>query len=244
MNFSADVSVYSNMSDETVTSLFYNSTDHDIEPNGNFNVVALWLWKICPPIILLFGTFGNVMIIVIHSRQGAVMSALSVYFIALAVSDLTLLYATIFISWVYYFFRINLGILHGVVCKSYIWITYVAGILSAWILVAMTVQRAICVIWPHRANVLCSARKSKISVFGITLLTIILHAHLPYGFDIVDGGNTTATLCTISSSDYNTFFVMVWTWVDLFIFSLLPWFCLIISNSFFGMETENCYPRS
>ena len=159
MNFSADVSVYSNMSDETVTSLFYNSTDHDREPNGNFNVVAVWLLKICPPIILLFGKFGNVMIIVIHSRQGAVMSALSVYFIALAVSDLTLLYVNVFISWVYYFFKINLGILHGVVCKLYIWITYVAGILSAWILVAMTVQRAICVIWPHRANVLCPARK-------------------------------------------------------------------------------------
>ena len=53
--------------------------------------------KIIYPFLVLFGTFGNVMIIVIHKRTALTLS-MSVFFLTLAASDLMLLCANCFIT--------------------------------------------------------------------------------------------------------------------------------------------------
>ena len=252
-----------------------------------YNFFTLF-WQVVPPFILLLGIFGNVMIVVI-CRSTEVMSSMSLYFVTLACSDLLSLIVNVVNHWVYYAFDTDLLSLHSLVCKLVIWLSYVTGVLSAWILVAMTVQRAVCVLWPHRANILCSTRNSKVIALSITLFIAVLHCHLLYGLDVVafhdgthttddtavsfsTGGthfttNTTATVndgtyttsntattfdksvYTITSTagtsnggtytsavcvlvrDYVEFYFSLWSWVDLLIFSALPWLCLVVSNS-------------
>ena len=74
-------------------------------------------------------------------------------------------------------------------------------------------------------------KKSKLLVAGIVLFTIPLHAHLPYGHDITEDICSGAIFCGYRLKEYHAFMVMVWTWVDLLLFSSLPGVCLIISNS-------------
>ena len=45
------------------------------------------------------------------------------------------------------------------VCKVNVCLMYISGVTSAWILVAMTAQRAASVLWPRCVNVVCSLRK-------------------------------------------------------------------------------------
>ena len=141
-------------------------------------------WQAFPPFIFVFGTFGNVMTIVICRRR-EVASSMSVFFVTLAGSDLLSLNIHAIGQWIYYVFDVEVISLHSVVCKLTIWAGYVTGVLSAWILVAMTAQRTVCVLWPHRANILCSARNSKVIALSMTLFLAVLHCHLLYGLDVM-----------------------------------------------------------
>ena len=177
--------------------------------------------------LLVFGTFGNVMTVIIH-KSTAQTSPLSVFFIGLALSDLALLYSNCFPSWVYYTFHINIFQISKVPCKLLTFFTYVSGVLSAWTLVAMTAQRAVCVLLPHRSNVLCSVGKSKAIVMSMSLFIAGVHAHLLYGFDLEVENDVQK--CSLLPH-YASFFHSVWTWVDMLIFCVLPWLCLAICNS-------------
>ena len=263
-----------------VTTAGMSTADEDVPFVVFFNVFALF-WQLVASFVLVSGLFGNAMIIVICARAD-VMSSMSVYFVILAGSDLLSLCVNAFNQWVYYAFDIDFMSLHTLACRVVGWLAYVCGVLSTWILVAMTAQRAVCVLWPHRANILCSARNSKAIALSMTLFIAVIHCHLLYGLRVViftDEMNSTAmnfndsthsinsTVMTfndskhtnsksdvsvkhsttgtaiISRSDTKTasgcaiargyveFYFSVWSWVDLFIFSLLPWLCLVVSNS-------------
>ena len=183
--------------------------------------------KITYPFLLLFGIFGNVMIIVIHKRT-ALTSSMSVFFITLAVSDVVLLCVTCFKAWIQFTFGFNLTAQNDALCKLILFLLYVSGVLSAWTLVAMTAQRAVCVLWPHRANVLCTVGKSKAIVVLMVLFITIIHTHIIYGMRI--GMRDGRTKCLLHR-DYAPFFREIWSWADVLIFSLLPWLCLAVSNS-------------
>ena len=252
----------------------YMSRTEDEIPTRRLDTFFALFWQVAAPFILLFGIFGNAIIIVICTRT-KVMSSMSVYFVTLAVSDWLSLIVNTVGQWIYYTFNTDLAFLHTIACKLIIWFVYASGVLSAWILVAMTVQRAVCVLWPHRADILCSTRNSKAITLSMTLFIAVLHCHLLYGFHVVtlnrgtqtnnttavlfsdsahttdstvatfNGGTNNTTTNTAASfsydmqadtvcglgTEYVEFFFSVWSWVDLLIFSVLPWLCLVVSNS-------------
>ena len=183
--------------------------------------------KIIWPFLILFGTFGNVMIIVIHKRT-ALTSSVSVFFLTLAASDLMAIFVTCLKAWIYLVFHFDLSAQNDALCKLVYFILYVSGVLSAWTLVAMTAQRAVCVLLPHRANILCTVGKSKAIVALMVLFIAAIHTHLLYG--LVIGMQKGHGSCVMLKA-YESFIFEIWTWVDMFIFSLLPWLCLAVSNS-------------
>ena len=284
-----------------VTVAKMDRTDDEVSFQVHFNVLPIF-WQTVPFFIFLFGIVGNIMTIVICIRADVVLS-MSLFLITLAVSDLLSLIVNAVNQWLYYTFDMDVITLHPVLCKMIGWLMYVSGVLSAWIVVAMTAQRAVCVLWPHRADILCSARNSKAIALSMTLFIAVLHCHLLYGLDVVvishdthktssvavtfgdithstnkttmtfSGGtysttstvvrfggithplidntgaipkdaahtskNTGATFnsdthrdaACVVSREYQEFYFSVWSWVDLLIFSLLPWLCLVVSNS-------------
>ena len=153
---------------------------------------------------------------------------MSVFFLTLAASDLVLIYITCFKSWIRFTFGFDIYTVHDALCKLGLFLIYVSGVLSAWTLVAMTVQRAVCVLFPHRANVLCTVGKSKAIVVLMVLFLAAIHTHLLYGVHV--GMQDGLSRC-VFDTDYTSFFQEIWTWVDMHIFSLLPWLCLAVSNS-------------
>ena len=183
-----------------------STTDEDVPFWMVSNLFSLF-WQIVAPLILVSGLFGNVMIIVI-CRRANVMSSLSVYFVALAGSELMSLGVDAFTQWVYRAFYINLLSLHTIACKVIGWLVYVSGSLTIWILVAMTAQRAVCVLWPHRASNRCSARNSQVIALSMSLLMAVLHCHLLYGLNVVifsnDNDEMNNVAATFNDSTHST----------------------------------------
>ena len=126
--------------------------------------VAMTLWKVCPPVILLLGTFGNCMtLVILHTMpRGGSSGSMSLFFAALAVSDLALLYTGLLRQWLYRTVTLDVRELHNVICKIHVFVVYLSTMTSAWFLVAMTMQRVVSVLLPHRVGLLSTRRKAQV----------------------------------------------------------------------------------
>ena len=174
--------------------------------------------KIAYPFLILLGTFGNVMIIVIHKRT-SLTSSMSVFFLTLAASDLMSLCVTCCKVWIRIVFHFNISAQNGTLCKLVLFLLYVSGVLSAWTLVAMTAQRAVCVLFPHRANVLCTVGKSKAIAVSMVLFIAGIHTHLLYGLKI--STRTGRKMCVLLTA-YKSFFFRYGAGLICYVFLSFP----------------------
>ncbi|KAL8601715.1 hypothetical protein ACOMHN_033891 [Nucella lapillus] len=107
------------------------------------NVVTHVLWQTVPPVLLVLGCFGNVMTVVVMRamRSSKSIACLSLYFTALAVSDLFLLISSVLWYWPEMAFDTPLSYFNSFVCSFFNFVCYASSMTSAWFLVAMTCQR-------------------------------------------------------------------------------------------------------
>ncbi|KAL8598226.1 hypothetical protein ACOMHN_035176 [Nucella lapillus] len=166
---------------------------------------------------------------VLGLRSGTSSSAL-VYFRALAVSDLILLYTGLLRNWMNYMFQVDIRDMYSAVCKIHIFLVYVTRLTSAWFLVMMTTQRAISVVWPHKMTQLHSQKSASISVAVIVVITILLNVHQLYGYDLRYYPDYGQYYCDYLGPDYEHFARGYWPWVDMCLSSLLPFALLSTSN--------------
>ncbi|XP_076442749.1 cysteinyl leukotriene receptor 1-like [Babylonia areolata] len=183
----------------------------------------------CPPVLLLFGTFGNVTAIFILRRMKMKRSAMPVYLTALAVSDTSLLYTGLLRYWILNVFQLDVRTVHPAVCKMHTWLVYSLISISAWILSFLTVERTVSVWWPHRVSLLCTRTKATVIIVGIVFTSLAVNSHFLYGLDLVTVNGT--CMCFPPSQSYLQFFDTVWSWVDLTLASLIPFTVLLVGNS-------------
>ena len=192
---------------------------------------ALGLIYYVIPIIVILGTFGNVMTIVIMRKTATGDSVTNVFFTALAVTDLISLYGTAFPFWMNDTFHLNFSTVSSAACKTYTWVATGSGTIGAWILVLLTIHRATAVVWPHRVNVLCTRGKAWLAIGVITVFLAALYSHYIYGYDLLLGNNSTGPECYYVSAEYLHFVDSVFTYIELLIFCVVPFSCLALSNS-------------
>ena len=208
------------------------------------------LRRVYLPVVIVAGTFGNVVVVVIQRRLPASQkSSMSVYFTALAVSDTTALWTAWF--WVLQTFGIGLhtdyhsdvaGYVPGALCKMIVWTTYSFGQTSAWVLVSMTVHRALSIVWPHRTKgLLTKSNARKVVVFVYAFCTLS-NAHILYGHSLErpgkeeeeeeeGGGQRAECFFSFVSESYGAFFGQVWVWEDIVVAVVLPFAFLLVTNS-------------
>ena len=232
----------------TVTPTIFTSPNDVIGPGGDQEIIELipvikkgldggWAGIISTTIILLFGTFGNVMTVIILRRLRSGWSAMNVYLNALALSDTAMLYCVALPTWARKVLDYDVYASHVVICKLAVWGMNLASISSAWLLVALTAQRAASVVWPHRVNVICTRQKSIVIIIIIIAVACgVLQSHMFYGFGLVKTENGTTERCTFSSTAYQEFYARVWIKVNMILYSLLPCLCLVVSNVILGWK--------
>ena len=187
--------------------------------------VMKWvLWPLC----ILLGVFGNVMTMAIIHRFKAKRSSLDPYFMALAMADLCILITTPFVQWVILAAGFSISSQHDAICKLHVFIMNASSGISAWIVVVMTTQRALSVVWPHRVNALCTQSRSWKMILVIVVLFCLICSHMLYGYVVL---RLPRPRCGIPYSGYESFIRNVWPKADMFIFSVVPFVCLFISNS-------------
>ncbi|KAL8582224.1 hypothetical protein ACOMHN_036981 [Nucella lapillus] len=202
-----------------------NTTDATSYPEYQ---AAMLLWAIWPPCILLLGGFGNIATICVMRRIRDHNSSQHVILMSLAVSDFFFLYVGALRVWLKYYILVDIYGWHPAVCKLYAWVIYSSNATSAWLLTCVTVQRTMAVKWPHKIKMVCTVRRTWIAVAAVVISVCTLQSHWLVGMEFSGGW------CIFMSADYLQF-VLLWSWVDTCLSSLLPSICLLVCDIFLSL---------
>lgn len=207
---------------------------HDITLYTEY-VIGMKLWKYIPPFLLLFGTTGNILSIIVLRRKNLKRSVCTIYFVALAVSDLLVLYTGLLRQWMFMTFDIDIRHIGNTFCKIHTWILYFSLDFSAWIQVAVTIER-LCAVWyPVSGKYKCSRHTAVVSLVAIACCLLAINSLIVYGIgDYVEiiNGTESITKCTYMSKSYKKFFTSTWPWIHLIVFFLFP-FCILFTGNLF-----------
>lgn len=208
-------------------------SDIDYETYSDFTT-SVYIWNIFPPILIFFGTIGNVLSIIVLRRPKIRKSVCSIYFIALSVSDLLVLYTGLLRQWIHKTFDVDIRHMGSAGCKIHTWLVYFFLDFSSWILVAVTVERVLLVWFPRKATVKCTKNLAKLSLFVIGTCLLLVNSHILYGrgLDVTNtnGSSVVDYTCSFISDHYEDFWTSTWPSVDLTIFCGGPFCFLLIGN--------------
>lgn len=194
---------------------------------------GVYTWQIVSPILIILGTIGNALSIIILLRPRFRKWSSTVYLVGLSVADLAVLYIGLLRQWVKYSFGKDIRSVSTVLCKTHWWLLYTTTDVSVWILTAITVERLLGTACPYKSKVMCTPTRAKVVIAVISICALTINSHLIYGVghDYNAVGNGTDDLyCVPLTDSYKHFFYKIWTWVDLCKFSLVPFLVLSTGN--------------
>ena len=189
------------------------------------------LFDIVLPILLVLGTVGNVLSIIVLSRPSMKKSVSTTFLLGLSVADLMVLYVCLLRDWMRYI----IGDIRNVsswTCKISFWLQYAFLDFSIWILTSLTVERLISTLRPFANKIICKKWHAKRIILYLLVVDLIVHCHFLFGMELRqehrDGIYVYA--CGPVSDGYEQFFKYAWHYIDLALFSLIPFFILLVSN--------------
>ena len=194
---------------------------------------GLLIWKVVPPILILLGTIGNILSIVVLTRKSIKVSTTALYLTFLAFSDLLVLYTGLLRQWIIHLFKYDVRHVSEAACKIHIWLVYTSLDFSAWILIAVTLERVISAWCPHSAKAKCSRKYATALLITILIFLLGLNSHLLYGMvnkGSVDEDDTGTQKCSEIDKKYANFFNLTWPWIDLCVFCLIPFSVIVVGN--------------
>ena len=129
--------------------------------------------------------------------------------------------------------RDNHDVVMDALCRIRVWISYAFSQISAWILVSMTIHRAVSIVWPQGTTKLLKRCSAGTIVAFIVAVCTLSNAHILYGHSLVAANKGQTAFCFFSyvSERYGQFFNSVWVLEDMAVAVFLPFACLLASNT-------------
>ena len=193
-------------------------------------MVADFLFLYISPVIILFGTAGNILSLVVLQSRHYKSSPTSIALSALALADIGVLNTGLLRHW----FRSVSGtdIRHSgdIFCKIHMGLTYLTQVLSGNFLALTTIERVVSVWFPLRVREWITKKRMLIAVVMVTVFYLL--CHIPLFLDI----QLSAAYGYCGFSGLR--FYRVWYWVDLTAYYLLPFAVILIGNALiiFGLR--------
>ncbi len=196
-----------------------------------------------PPCILAVGTLGNLVSLLVWSRTYSQSSVSTYLYLAvLAVSDMLVLLLGLFKDWMYAWAGYNLSSISQWACKLFTLAGYLSTDYSVWLIIAVTAERYIAVCHPLKTTSILRYLRPPWVLLLLLLLLLAINSHLLLTADLyVVSYNYTdpctnitwydkQTICG-ASSGHEQLILQIWPYVDLCLYSFLPFLVIIVLNS-------------
>lgn len=190
-------------------------------------VVGTFLWVYVSPVLIVVGTCGNLLSIVVLMRPRLRHSTTMFFLICLSFSDLICLYTGLLRYWVSEAFNVDVRHLSKASCKIHTFLVYLSLDFTVWILVSVTIDRCLSVSQPFKAKLCCSLTKSKWIVCLILFFLIMKNMHFLWTVTLVQ---TWKYSCDGTPGAVHDFLRYIWPWIDFSTFCLIPFSIMIACN--------------
>ncbi|RTG88882.1 cholecystokinin A receptor [Schistosoma bovis] len=209
----------------------------------NLPTLVILIKNICIPfylLILIFGLFGNGLTVVILQSKRLQQSSTLIYLTVLAIVDIFYLLTGLLFTIINYTFLFPSDIRHYslISCILTPYLSYTLAYLSVWLLVSVTIDRAIWVVQPFSAKRVCTTRNAWLTIFSITIILFIFDSHffwtMNYNIDSINSTiNTTYYKCTPSY-----FTQTIFPYIDLLLVCVIPCLFMLIANGLIGIQLK------
>ncbi|XP_060079806.1 growth hormone secretagogue receptor type 1-like [Ylistrum balloti] len=185
---------------------------------------AVMIWLYFPPFLIIIGTIANLLAIVVLLRKPMRTSNTMFYLLVLSFGDIFVLYTGLLRFWLKFGFDQDIRLISNAFCKFHGFLVYVSLDFTAWVLVAVTVDRCFSICHPFKAKVICTRKVAKITVCVILGTLIAINGHLFWSLAIKDLADE------IQCTGVTYFANSIWPWIDFSVFSGIPFSIMITSN--------------
>lgn len=193
------------------------------------NKIAVFSWTYVPPVVVFFGTVGNILTII--AAFGNKINSFSVYLGSLAIADLLVLYTQTLILWLQNVFEISFKDISLLTCKFYYFFIFLTPQLSSWFVMCLTIERTICMFFITKVRQFPSPKVGLTVVCIIVGLLCALNGHALYGREFAAPPNTSVSSCGFISEAYREFYYGYWNIINFITYFVLPIIVIIIGNS-------------
>ena len=200
----------------------HEETNHLEQLTYNIRIVVL-------PILCAIGFVGNSLTMLILCRRKNRASSTSVYFLFLAVFDTLTIITGNFSVWIFAMWDFRLRAINTATCKLHVFFTYLCIHMSTWILVLLTCERVLSVVRPHRVKILCTRKKSIISLMLTTLVLTSINLHFLFGMTH-RYSPITAFYCHGITHNYNIFLDKIYPIIDFCVAFAIPCPIIVVGN--------------
>ena len=182
-----------------------------------------------PPVLLIVGTFGNVLSFLILKKLDK-KSSTFVFLRALAITDLIVLYIGLLRLWIEEI-SIDIQTQSDWLCKTTVFLGYVGSDVSVWIIIAVTAERFFVVYFPIIGRRYCNVKNAKIVILCIIFIFSSVNVHFLWSVEIGEThlNTTTVTVCN-AAEEFKSLVTAIWPWVDAAIYSFIPFVLILLLN--------------
>lgn len=209
----------------TETDVTETTVEAHIEDSEEF--VAVKVAKILRvyilPCLLVVGTVGNTLSLVVMTRPSQRGKVTSLILSVLAVVDTMCLYTGLLRQWIRVITGIDVRTLSVASCKLHVFMVFWSSDLAGWLIALIAVDRFISVIFPHSAKQLMTQRRGVVMVVGVIVFLGLINSQL-LGIRQL---NAIGTSC----GHINTYYALhIWPWIDFCLFCIIPFFIILVCN--------------
>ena len=214
---------YEYFNDYALMSNKFNTTYYDYYfdfERSVFEWVLIWFET---AFVVPIGVLGNILVICVLRRKSYENSSTAVFFSALAVSDIMIL-----VTGLYNILTINVDLEYDCKIVTSLWIC--SGQTSSCILAIVAVERAVSVLYPHKAKFIFTVASAKVIMVMVAVLVFALNAILVVWYDIEGDMIVEAMYCP-TEDILQSSIVHVFPWIDFCLGFAIPFIVIAISST-------------
>ncbi len=168
----------------------------------NLNSLASWMNLCILPILIAFGTFGNVLNLIIFTRRTLRTNPCSMYFLAGSINNLFATYVVILSRYLSVSWNLDISTRNNVFCKLRLLFIYSSLNLVLWFTILASADRFFSSSKSVRLRQWSSLPMARKNIVLSTILMYLIYVHvLIFG----RSGSASSPSCTFYSDTYNIF---------------------------------------
>ena len=187
--------------------------------------VADFLLLYISPVIILFGTLGNILSLVVLQSRHYKSTPTTIALSALALADIGVLNTGLLRHWIIQVSGIDIRTLGNVSCKIHACLTYLTATLTGNILAITSMERVISVWFPLRVRDWITKQRMLLMIILVSVFYLLCHIPLYFGMELqLYYGDI---YCTTISNRFHT----IWHWVSMVMVTFFPVLALFLCNA-------------